>query len=172
MLPEIRNLRQLAERGMLQADQTGDKILDMIGNVRWFFYKRSDHLGGSGSVINWKTNADNKMWIFSELRDSLMLRRIELRSLRLVQQLQAIIEDDGWLGAGPDTGEGDDLAMALALAHHTWVEWKRAGLVARRLTWESVQAQPKQDVGTVLSFAFSQHMEGIARKSRERRERF
>jgi hypothetical protein len=173
VLPEVRNLRQLAERGILAGAPEAGNILDMIGQVRWFLYKRPDTLGGAGNVIAWKANADNKHQVFSELRDSLMLRRLEIRSPRLIAQMQAIVEDEGWLGAGPDTGENDDLVSALVLAHHAWVEWRRPGLVARNLTWESVKGDQKPgDMGTVLSFAFSQHLAMINRKSRERREKF
>jgi hypothetical protein len=173
VLPEVRNLRQLAERGILQGEPGSENILNLIGAVRWFLYKRPDTLGGAGNVIAWKANSDNKYQVYSELRDSLMLRRLEIRSPLLVQQLQSIVEDDGWIGAGPDTGVNDDLVSALVLAHHAWIEWRRPMLVARNLTWESVKGErPPQDAGSVLSWAFSQHMAAINRKSRERRERF
>ena len=173
VLPEVRNLRQLAERGILQGEPGTQNILNMIGAVRWFLYKRPDTLGGAGNVIAWKANSDNKFQVYSELRDSLMLRRLEIRSPRLIAQMQAVIEDDGWIGAGPDTGEKDDLVSALVLSHHAWVEWRRPGLVARNLTWDSVKGErPPASTQTVLSFAFSQHMSMINRKSRERREKF
>jgi hypothetical protein len=173
VLPEVRNLRQLAERGILQGVPGTQNILNMIGAVRWFLYKRPDTLGGAGNVIAWKANSDNKSQVYSEIRDSLMLRRLELRSPRLVAQMQSIVEDDGWIGAGPDTGENDDLVSALVLAHHAWVEWRRPMLVARNLTWDSVKGKsPPQDMGTVLSFAFSSHISMINRKARERKERF
>lgn len=173
VIPEVRNLRQLAQRGIIQAEQGSDSILNMIGAVRWFLYKRADTLGGAGNVINWKTNQDNKQFIYSALRDSLMLRTIELRSIRLVRQLQAIIEDDGWLGAGPDTGENDDLVSAMVLAHHTWQEWRRPGLIARNLTWDSVKGdRPPANAGTVLSFAFSEHIRKINQQAGRRKDVF
>jgi hypothetical protein len=173
VLPEVRNLRQLAERGILQGVPGTENILNLIGAVRWFLYKRPDTLGGAGNVIAWKANADNKYQVYSEIRDSLMLHRLEIRSPKLIQQMQAIVEDDGWIGAGPDTGENDDLVSALVLAHHAWVEWRRPMLVARNLTWDSVKGKsPPQDMGTVLSFAFSSHISMINRKARERKERF
>jgi hypothetical protein len=145
----------------------------MIGAVRWFLYRRQDTMGGAGSVINWKTNIDNKAMIYSALRDSLMLRRIELRSIRLVKQMQAIVEDDGWIGAGPDSGEGDDLVSALILAHWSWVEWVRPGLVARNLTWDSVKGErPPADAGTLLSFAFSEFFQNMEKRRRENRMKF
>jgi hypothetical protein len=173
VLPEVRNLRQLAERGIIAGGPESEKILDYIGAIRWFLYKRPDSLGGAGNVIAWKANSDNKHQIYSELRDSLMLRRLEIRSPKLISQMQSIVEDDGWLGAGPDTGENDDLVTALVLAHHAWVEWRRPMLVARRYTWDSVKGErPPQNMGTVLSFAFSEKIAAINRKSRIRKEVF
>jgi len=173
VMPEVRNLRQLAERGILQGDPRVGSIMDMIGLVKWFLYKRADTMGGAGNVVNWKTNQDNKHMVYSELRDSIMLRRLEIRSTPLIAQVQAVVEDEGWIGAGPDTGESDDLVDALALAHHAWVEWRRPGLVARNLTWDSVKGdRPPGDMGTMLSFAFSRHMEMMHRKARSRREKF
>lgn len=175
VMPEVRNLRQLAERGILQGEPGGDKLLDMIGQVRWFLYSRADTLGGAGNIQNWKTNADNKMMIYSELRDSLAIQsRLEIRSMNLLRQMQAVVEDEGWIGAGPDTGEHDDLVSAMVLAHHTWIKWRRDGLLARGLTWESVHAEPPKqgDPGAILSFAFSQHFRKINQQARSRREQF
>lgn len=172
VMPEVRNLRFLAERGIIQANPQTEKILDMIGNVRWFLYSRADTMGGVGNIINWKTNADNKSMIFSELRDSLMLRRLEIRSLNLINQMQAIVEDEGWIGAGPDTGEGDDLVMALVLAHHTYIKHKRDGLIARGLTWAAVNEKPQLGAHNVLSFAFSEHFRKMHQKAARRSEQF
>jgi hypothetical protein len=173
VLPEVRNLRQLAERGILQGEPGSETILNMIGAVRWFLYKRPDTLGGAGNVIAWKANVDNKHQVYSELRDSLMLRRLEIRSPHLIAQMQAIVEDEGWIGAGQDTGENDDLVSALVLAHHAWIEWRRPMLVARNLSWDSVKGErPPANPATMLSFAFSQHMAMINRKANQRREKF
>jgi len=174
VMPEVRNLRQLAERGLLQGKPGAENIMDIIGNVRWFLWRRMDSMGGAGNVVNWKTNPDNKEYTFSELRDSLMLRRVEIRSLRLLKQIQSIVQDEkGWLGAEATSGEKDDLVSAAVLAHHAWVEWKRPGLVARKYTWETVKKeQPKGDLGTMLSFAFSQHMAHINQKAKRRVEKF
>jgi hypothetical protein len=173
VLPEVRNLRQLAEQGMLRGETGAAGILNMIGAVRWFLYKRPDSLGGAGNVIAWKANQDNKHQVYSELRDSLMLRRLEIRSTPLVNQMQAIIQDEGWIGAGPDTGENDDLVSALVLAHHAWIEWRRPMLVSRNITWDAVKGErPPQNAGTMLSFAFSQHMMAMNRNARRRREAF
>ena len=172
VLPEVRNLRQLAERGILQGDPGSESILNMIGAVRWFLYKRPDTLGGAGNVIAWKANQDNKSQTYSELRDSLMLHRIEIRSVNLVQEMQAVVEDQGWIGAGPDTGENDDLVSALVLAHHAWIEWRRPMLVAKGKTWESIHAhadQPKDQAmafSIAMSQAYGDHMAKINRKSR------
>jgi hypothetical protein len=173
VLPEVRNLRQLAMRGILQGTPGSQNILDMIGAVRWFLYKRPDTLGGAGNVIAWKANADNKHQVYSELRDSLMLRRLEIRSPALIQQMQSVIQDEGWIGAGPDTGENDDLVSALVLAHHAWIEWRRPALIAQNKTWDSIKGErPPQNMATMLSFAFSQHLSEINKRAQQRKEKF
>ena len=174
VMPELRNLRQLADQGLMNAvPGLDDQILAIIGSVRWFLYRRQDTMGGVGNLINWKTNAENKAMIYSALRDSLMLRRFEPRSVRLVQQMQAIVEDQGYIAAGPDTGEGDDLVSALVLAHWTWVDALRPRLVARNMTWDSVKGErPPQNPGTVLSAAFSEFFQNLNRRQRSHRQRF
>ena len=177
VMPEIRNLRQLAEQGLFNATPgIDDPILAMIGNVRWFLYKRQDSMGGVGSILNWKTNSDNKLMVYSALRDSLMLRRIEFRSYRLVQQMQAVVEDQGYVGAGPDTGENDDLVSALTLAHWAWVEpsvGTRTPLVSRNMTWESVKGdRPPQTMSDLTSHMFQNFFQALNRRQREHRERF
>lgn len=174
VLPEIRNLRQLADQGLINATPGfSDPIKAMIGAVRWYLYRRQDTLGGGGNVINWKTNIDNKAMTYSAVRDSLMLRRVEIRSLRLVQQMQSIVEDQGWIGAGVDTGSNDDLVSALVLAHWGWVEYQRPMLVARNLTWDSVKGKrPPQNAATLLSFAFTEFFTQLNKRQRQRVERF
>ena len=173
VMPEVANLRQLAMKGILQARPETDNILDMIGNVRWFLYKRVDTMGGAGNVLNFKANQDSKHMIYSEMRDSLMLRRVEIRSTQLIQQIQAVVEDEGWIGAGPDTGVNDDLVSAAVLAHHTWVEWRRAGLIARGLTWDSVKGdRPPQTMSDMASHAFERFFVNLNRRQRQHVERF
>lgn len=172
VLPEVRHLRQLAERGILQTENLTDPILKYVGAVRWFLYKRADTYGGAGNVINWKTNIDNKQMIYSELRDSLMKRWIEIRSIRCVQQLQAIVEEDGWIGAAPDTAENDDLVSALVLAHHAWIEWRQGPLLTRNMTWERVHEPPSKNPNDMFSEIFTKYMIGINLKAQRRPERF
>jgi hypothetical protein len=173
VMPEVFHLRRLAEMGMLQTSPGGDPILDMIGNVRWYLYQRPDTYGGGGSVLNWKTNQDNKAQIYSELRDCLMQKTIEIRSPRLARQMQAIVQDEGWIGAGQDTGEGDDLVTAFVLAVHPWVQRIRNGLLAARMTWDSVHEKPPMDdPSKILSHAFSTHMRQVWVKNTRREERF
>ena len=46
-------------------------------------------------------------------------------------------------------------------------------LVARNTTWDSVKGErPPQNPGTMLSFAFTQHMKMINRNARVRKEVF
>lgn len=182
VLPELRNLRLMAERGMLMAEPAATGILNIIGNVRWYLYSRPDTLSGPGNVFAWKTNQDNKAQIYSELRDSIMKpwrsdtktgHTVEIRSLPLLQQMQAIVvEEGGWIGAGPDTGEHDDLMTAFVLSHHTYVSRQRDWLLAANMTWENVHAKPSLDPEKLMSELVSRHWQKINRKAAQRRDKF
>lgn len=173
VLPELRNLRALALRSIMQGKPGGDPIIDMIGAVRWFLYKRPDSLGGVGNVIAWKTNPDNRRQIYDELRNTLIKGELEVRSPLLVGEMQAVVYDEGWVGLGPDTGKDDNRVTALVLAVHPWVETWRDILVARGMTWDSVKGtHPPQTPAHVLSDAFSRHMQSINQKARRRVEKF
>jgi hypothetical protein len=174
VMPEIRNLRQLADQGLMNAvPGLQDPIMAMIGAVRWFLYRRQDSLSGVGNLQNWKTNADNKAMIFSSLRDCLMKGCIEIRSIRCVRQMQAIVEDQGWIGAGPDTGEGDDLVDALVLGVWTWTDRLQPTLINRNLTWDSVKGErPAPDPSIELSRAFSEFFIDLNKRQREHRMKF
>jgi hypothetical protein len=168
VIPEIRNLRQLADMGLMNAvPGFEDSIKALIGNVRWFLYTRIDTMSGAGSVQHWKTNHDNKAMIYSALRDSMMLSRVEVRSVRLMRQLQGIVEDAGYIGAGADSAEGDDLVSALVLAHWAWVQWQRPPLEARGWTYDALMGErPPQDAANVLSQAYTDFWRGLNRRRR------
>jgi hypothetical protein len=168
---EVDHLRRMAEAGMLTSLPGEDPILEMIGTVRWYLYSRPDTLSGFGSVQNWKMNNDNKAQIFSELRDGMMLRQLEIRSVRLAQQMRAIVEDDGWIGAGEDTGEGDDLVIALVLAYHAYAQRQRNMLIAQDWTWARMHEKPPQDedLGKQLSRISTQMTRAIWQRADERR---
>jgi len=171
--PETFNLRRLAEMGMLVSAPGADPIIDMIGAVRWYLYQRPDTYAGGGSVLHWKTSRDNKAQIYSEFRDSLMLRRVEIRSPRLMKQLQGIVEDEGYIGASQDSREGDDLVQAAVMAHHPWHQRIRNDLLARGMTWDSVHRHPQFDnPNKAMSFIISQNMRGVWSKRQQREERF
>lgn len=173
VMPEIRNLRLLYERGWLQAEPQKDHILDRIGRIRWYLYSREDSLTGPSSIIAWKMNPDNKAQIFSEVRDALQLDQLEIRSPRLLKQMQGTITDQGYIGADETSGEKDDLVVATCLAVHIWSTTLRLGLINQGTTWDRVHTPPiTNNPSMVLSEAFSRHMMGVWIEKRQERERF
>ena len=174
VIPEVSNLRLLAQRGFMVAFPKQDQILNMVGNVRWFLYKRTDSLGGVGNVTNWVTNANNKREIFERLRSAMGKPKfLEIRSEELIRQCQAIVEDEGHIEAGPDTGEGDDLVMAFVLAvkcYSTLVP----GLIANKITWDTTKGvQPPKTMSDVLSFMVAEKRAQMERNAdHKRRMRF
>jgi hypothetical protein len=175
VMPEVSNLRLLYERGWLQSEPQQDHILDTIGRIRWYLYSRPDSYTGPSSIINWKMNADNKAQIFSEFSNALHRNELEIRSPRLLRQIQATIKDGTFIGAGESTGENDDLIVAACLALHPYTTTVRQALINEGTTWDRVHTPPitnRPDL--VLSEAFSRHMmsAGVWTQNKHPRERF
>jgi len=126
------------------------------------------------NAIAWKTNFDNKHMIYAAARDSLMKEQmqVEIRSRRLLAQMQGIVYDDGRIGAGSDQAENDDLVTAFVLAHYVWYQRLRDPLAAQGKTWAAVHEPPDRDPARTLSEAYSNHMKWSWEKQTQRQERF
>lgn len=174
VMKEIAHLRELADLGLMNSlpNSSADPFRVWIGMVRWFLYRRIDTMG-SGFVYNWKTNQENKEMASAAFRDSLLLRRVELRSGSAVAELKAIVNDGGWIGAGGDTNENDDRVSGLILAHWAWVEWRRPTLIAQRHSYDRIKGErPPQNPGTLLSYAFSDFMGRLNQRKKPAAMRF
>ena len=138
VMPELRHIKQLFDAGILPTPK-GREVEDIFGGARWFLYHRADS-PGAGFMYNWVTNLDNKCEIMNQLRDSLSIDLIEVRSVQLVSEIQTIVQDGMSIEAG-SASEKDDRVMAAALAHRAWVNWIRGGQIDAKETYARMSAE-------------------------------
>ena len=105
------------------------------------------------------------------------LRGAEPGDQRVVgENVDAARDAGGCLGDQPGGGRGhhlrqldspaDPQPMVDVAEAFVEIEWRKAGLIARSMTWDSVKGdRPPQNAGTALSFAFSEHVRKINRKA-------
>lgn len=133
---EIKNLRQQITSGYLSYRAKEMKLSDVLDDMTWYLYHRQDSLG-SGYLLNWKTSAENKREIMLQLRDSLIQKAIDVRSVQCIEEMQSITYTNASIGT-----EGrvhDDRVFALAFAHKAWVQWLRLPLSEEGRTYAHEQ---------------------------------
>lgn len=166
---ELKHLRQLFDAGALPGPAGGD-MTDLFGGARWYMYHRSDS-PGPGYCYNWRTSLDNKLSILGQLRDSLTINLIEIRSISCAMEIQGL-EQDGFSIAPAISTNKDDRVFGLAFAHRAWVDWVRGPMIANMETWERVTAEEKSMVegshSTMVSHIVSEFFASQQKAKEER----
>jgi len=138
VVQELKHIKQLMNSGYLSQETIARGMGDVFDRVRRFLYQRQDSLGGN-LMYDWKTTQDNKIEIFNQLRDNYSLRYLSIRSLRLLEQMQKIVQDGGEICAdGRGENDHDDLVFASALANRAWINWVRPSMIAAQDTYDTV----------------------------------
>jgi hypothetical protein len=134
-------LKQLKAQLRALASQKGEPqiprdFMAALESARWYLYYRPDSIGMAGFAKGWKTNADNKLQIMNEMRDSYFLKRLIVNSGPCLSEMKTIVQDGVEIQAA---GKGkDDRTFALCFAHKAWTEWVQRGMIADGLTYERV----------------------------------
>jgi hypothetical protein len=164
VMMELRHLRQLLNSGVLTSPNAAVDV-EVFNNVKWYLYHRPDQ-PGAGYVYNWKMNADNKLTILNQMRDSYALRMLRLRSIPLLIEMEEIVQDGGSIEASGRNK--DDRVVATALAHKAWVDLVRPGMIENNYTYERVtaeeRAQHDHPEGSMVAYAvqdFFKQMEDV-----------
>jgi hypothetical protein len=145
IMPELRHLKQLFDAGLMPSPK-GQDVEDIFGNVRFFLYHREDAAIPGTGVYNWQTNLNNKAQAMNQLRDSISVDLVEPRSVRLVSELQTIVQDGLNIEAGSRAYK-DDRVIAVMLAHAAWIKWVRPSQVDNKETHEAIMKAEAERAG-------------------------
>jgi hypothetical protein len=96
---------------------------------------------GSGYVYNWKTNQDNKLQIFNELRDTYAVNHLDLFSVPLLEEMERVVQSGVEIRA--EGRAHDDRVFASALAVHAWITWVRASMIAANQSYDRVTEEDR-----------------------------
>lgn len=106
-----------------------------LEHIKWYLFHRPDSLG-AGYAYGWKTNLDNKIAIMNELRDSYINHMLVLKSSRILEQMQYIVQEGAEIGPGAKGRKHDDFVFSFALAHRAWLDWVRPTMIEENYTYE------------------------------------
>lgn len=165
VMVELDHLKDLlrAEANEGRKGPKGQDWTDFLSNARYYIYRKPDAPTANGYVLNWLTTSDNKRQIFSQLRDSHINGAIQINSRPMLEEMLTVVQDGSEIGA--PNHQKDDRVFAACLAHHTWVQHIRPGMIAQGDTYERVTERenaPENKGGQFVNNIVEQFMAAAA----------
>ena len=136
VLNEMRNLKRLAAA---VGGATGRDLMDVLGSMTNYLWRRNDSLGGPTNSIGFLTTSSTKERMLNYYKDYFERGMMKIRSMDTLEEMKTIVREDGFLGA-PGRSK-DDRVIAAALATVAWAEQVQPRLIAQKLTRTISQAQ-------------------------------
>ena len=118
-------------------------LMDVVGNVRGYLYRRVDS-SGRGYVNHWKTTQDSKERMLNAFNDSVSRDLVVLHSAELVEEMRTITRDGGSIVC--PTHAHDDRVIAMGLAVVAWTEFMRSHAAEAQQFWHQENARDSGDM--------------------------
>jgi hypothetical protein len=136
VINEIRNLKRQASAigGAL-----GAGLMDVLGSMQNYIWRRNDTLGGLSNSIGYLTTSSSKERMLNYMKDFFERDMMTIRSMETLEEMKGIVRDGSFIGA-PGRGK-DDRVISSALAVVAFAEQVQPRLIAQRLTREISKKQ-------------------------------
>ena len=136
VINEIRNLKRQA---VAMGGPVGHGLLDVLGSMQNYIWRRNDTLGGLSNSIGYLTTSSTKERMLNYMKDYFEREMMTIKSMDTLEEMKSIVREDGFIGA-PGRAK-DDRVIAAALASVAYAEQVQPRLIAQRLTRNISQAQ-------------------------------
>jgi hypothetical protein len=131
----INELRNLKRQASALAGQAGYDLMNVLGSMSNYIWRRNDTLGGMSNSIGWITTSQTKERMLSYMKDYFERNMMAIYSTDLIEEMKTIVRDGSSIEA---TGRNkDDRVMAAALATAAYAEQVQPRLIAQKLTREN-----------------------------------
>ena len=129
VINELRNLkRQAANMGT----KFGHNLMDVLGHMTNYLWRRQDSLGGPTNSIGWLTTTASKERMLAYMKDYFERGMLAIYSLDTLDEMKTIVRDGGSIQA---TGRNkDDRVIASALACAAYAEQVQPRLIQMKIT--------------------------------------
>lgn len=135
VINEIRNLKRMASA---MGGPMGYGLMDVLGSMQNYIWRRNDTLGGLSNSIGYLTTSSTKERMLNYMKDYFEREMMKVFSMDLLEEMKGIVRDNGFLGA-PGRGK-DDRVIAAALAAVAYAEQIQPRLIASKITREVSEA--------------------------------
>ena len=131
----INELRNLKRQASALAGQAGYDLMNVLGSMSNYIWRRNDTLGGMSNSIGWITTSQTKERMLSYMKDYFERNMMAIYSTDLIEEMKTIVREGSSIEA---TGRNkDDRVMAAALATAAYAEQVQPRLIAQKLTREN-----------------------------------
>jgi hypothetical protein len=131
VINEIRTLRRMASS---MGNAMGKDLMDVLGNMQNYLWRRNDNLGGPGNSMGYLTTSSTKERMLAYYKDYFERGMMNVFSMDLLEEMKTIVRENGFIGA-PGRAK-DDRVIAAALACVAFAEQVQPRLIAAKLTRE------------------------------------
>ena len=136
VINELRNLKRLATS---MGGATGRDLMDVLGSMTNYIWRRNDTLGGLSNSIGYLTTANSKERMLQYMKDYFERGMMGILSMDTLEEMKGIVREGGFFGA-PGRGK-DDRVIASALAAVAYAEQIQPRLIAHKLSRHVSEAQ-------------------------------
>jgi hypothetical protein len=130
----INELRNLKRQAATLTGQQGHDLMNVLGSMSNYIWRRNDTLGGISNSIGWITTSQTKERMLSYMKDYFERNMMAVYSTELIDEMKTIVRDGSSIEA---TGRNkDDRVMAAALACAAFAEQVQPKLINMKITRE------------------------------------
>ena len=130
----INELRNLKRQAAVLTGQAGHDLMNVLGSMSNYIWRRNDSLGGISNSIGWITTSQTKERMLSYMKDYFERNMMAVYSTELIDEMKTIVRDGSSIEA---TGRNkDDRVMAAALACAAFAEQVQPKLINMKITRE------------------------------------
>jgi hypothetical protein len=130
----INELRNLKRQAAMLTGQQGYDLMNVLGSMSNYIWRRNDTLGGISNSIGWITTSQTKERMLSYMKDYFERNMMAVYSTELIDEMKTIVREGSSIQA---TGRNkDDRVMASALACAAFAEQVQPKLINMKVTRE------------------------------------
>ena len=136
VINEIRNLKLFA---VSMGGSVGHGLMDVLGSMTNYIWRRNDTLGGLSNSIGYITTSQTKERMLNYMKDYFERGMLEIKSMDTLEEMKGIVRESGFIGA-PGRNK-DDRVIASALATVCWAEQVQPRLINQKITRDISKSQ-------------------------------
>ena len=135
----INELRNLKRQAVAKGGQTGKDLMDVLGSMQNYIWRRNDTMGGLSNSIGWLTTSATKERMLSYMKDYFERGMMAIYSMETIEEMKTIVRDGGSIEASGRNK--DDRVIASALACAAYAEQVQPRLIQMKITRDVSRAQ-------------------------------